>query len=180
MGCSARSHRKTELPGAWRRSLGSSAGPSGLGRHPGRRDGGVAGGPPPHTRMGLRRPVPEPVRSLARLAAMPVLVPGSSLAPGSPADCSSINPGGLRRLHSNGVTPRDAAGHRRPRHGERRTNYRAVIAQMRCRSSIARHPSFHLPDTQIQRRPGPQPRRAQSHAGCVASEVSAPTTLTSA
>ena len=52
-----------------------------------------------------------------------------------------------------GYAARDAAGHRRPRHGERRTNYRAVIAQMGCRSSIARHPSFHLPDTQIQRRP---------------------------
>ena len=77
------------------------------------------------------------------------IVAGAGLLGG----CSSINPGGLRRLHSNGVTPRDAAGHRRPRHGERRTNYRAVIAQMRCRSSIARHPSFHLPDTQIQRRP---------------------------
>jgi hypothetical protein len=34
------------------------------------------------------------------------LVPGSSPAPGSSADCSSINPGGLRRLHSNWVTPR--------------------------------------------------------------------------
>jgi hypothetical protein len=50
---------------------------------------------------------PEPVRSLARLAAMPVLLPGSAPAPGSSADCSSINPGGLRILRSSRVTPRE-------------------------------------------------------------------------
>jgi len=133
--------------------LGSSAGPSGLGRHPGRRDGGVTGGPPPHTGMGLRRPVPEPVRSLARLAAMPVLC-GNRRRRRAPRRIARRSIQVVSRdCISTGYSARDAAGHRRPRHGERRTNYRAVIAQMGCRSSIARHPSFHLPDTQIQRRP---------------------------
>ena len=40
---------------------------------------------------------------------------------------------------------------------EARTDHKAVVAQMGCRSSIARHTDFqhqrHLPDTQTQRRP---------------------------
>ena len=107
----------------------------------------------PTTTYGLRRPVPEPMRSLARLAAMPVLCRDRRRrrAPRRMLVDQSRWPQEI--AFQQGYAARDAAGHRRPRHGERRTNYRAVIAQMGCRSSIARHPSFRLPDTQIQRRP---------------------------